>query len=236
MSKWAYAVTTTIERREDLLPKTLASLAKGGFDKPRLFVDNCNDPKLYEHFGLEVTVRFPQIKTFGNWILALWELWIREPNRDRYAIFQDDILVYPNLKQYLDSCEYPTPESYINLYTVPQNQQLAPKHNRPCWFLSNQYGRGAIALVFSLDAVKFLLSQKHMVNKPMGVKGFRNVDGAILTAFKASKWKEYCHNPTLTYHIGDKSSMGNRSHQKPTTWRGEDFNAMKLIEEKQQQQ
>ena len=230
--KWSYAVTTVLERREDLLPKTLGSLCAGGFDKPRLFIDNCNDPKLYDCFGLEVTTRYPQIKTFGNWILTLWELWIRQPNMDRYAIFQDDILVYPNLRQYLESCEYPVPESYINLYTVPQNQQLAPKHNRPCWFLSNQYGRGAIALMFSLEAVRFLLRCKNIINKPTSVKGFKNVDGAILTAFKAAGWKEYCHNPTLTYHIGDKSSMGNRPHQKPTSWRGEDFDAMKLVEEK----
>ncbi len=160
--KWSVGVTTVLERKNDLLPRTLDSLCAGGFDKPRLFVDNCNDPKLYEHFGLEVTTHYPQIKTFGNWILSLWELWIREPNRDRYAIFQDDILVYPNLKQYLDSCKYPISECYLNLYTVPQNQQLAPKHERPCWFLSNQLGRGAVALVFSHEAVKFLLKQKHI--------------------------------------------------------------------------
>jgi hypothetical protein len=96
---WAYGVTTVPSRRNDLLPETLCSLCEAGFDAPRLFVDGDNDPKGWEReFGLETTCRYPTIRTHGNWILALSELFIREPHAERYALFQDDLITYRNLR------------------------------------------------------------------------------------------------------------------------------------------
>ncbi len=229
--KWSYGVVTTIERREDLLPKTLDSLCAGGFDKPRLFVDNCNDPKLYDCFGLETTFRHPKILLGANHILALLELYIRSSKADLFALFEDDFVTYINLRQYLETCNYPE-NGYWNLYTFPQNQQLAPKHNQPCWFLSNQYGRGAVALVFNKNALIKFFSQSYVLKSISETKGWKSIDGVILTAFKNVGWKEYCHNPSLVQHTGEKSIMGDRQHQKANSFRGEEFNAMKLIEEK----
>ncbi len=229
--RWSYGVVTAIERKEDLLPRTLDSLCEGGFDKPRLFVDGCNDPKLYEHFGLEVTFRYPKIIFGANHILALLELYARDSRSDLFALFEDDFVTYLGLREYLETCDYPE-TGYWNLYTFPQNQQLAPKHNRPCWFLSNQYGRGAVALVFSRNALITFFSKSYVLKSISETKGWKSVDGVILTAFKNAGWKEYCHNPSLVQHTGEVSVMGNRKHQKATSFRGEDFNAMQLVKEK----
>lgn len=228
-TRWAYGVTTVPSRKDILLPRTLASLEGAGFPKPRLFVDGLKDPKEYDGFGLEVTARDPQIKTFGNWMLAMWELYVRDPLADRYAVFQDDFVTYKNLREYLEKCVYPT-KGYWNLYTFPSNQKLAPEDGKG-WFEANQLGKGAVALVFSRDAVTTLLSQDHILRRPQnsGNRKYRAVDGAIVTAFRKEGWKEYTHNPSLVQHTGERTSMGNRKHQLAVSFRGEGYDALDLL-------
>lgn len=228
--KWAYGVTTVPSRLKDLLPQTLASLKAGGFLKPRLFVDGVEDVTEYKKFGLEITNHNPPIKTFGNWVLTLWELYLREPLADRYAIFQDDFVTYKNLRQYLEKCVY-TRKTYWNLYTFPVNQKLAPKGGKTGWFEANQLGKGAVALVFDRETVTTLLGQDHMLRRPQGSgpRKYRAVDGAVVTALRKAGWKEHTHNPSLVQHTGVHSSMGNRKQQLSESFRGEDFDATELL-------
>lgn len=221
--KWAYGVTTVPSRFEDLLPRTLASLARAGFDKPRLFVDGAGElPSALAQY--EVTRRDPVIRTYGNWVLAAWELYIRTPSADRYAVFQDDFVTYPNLRRYLDGCAYPK-KGYWNLYTFPENEKQFQG-----WYQSNQLGKGAVALVFSGEALRFLLGQKYFIERPMDVaRGHRVVDGGIVTAFKNAGWKEYVHNPSLVQHTGKQSSMGSGPQELANTFRGEEFDAAELL-------
>jgi hypothetical protein len=227
-AKWSYGITTVLSRRHDLLPRTLASLCSAGFPEPRLFVDGADakDAAWYaSEFGLPVTARYPAIRTFGNWFLSLAELYIREPTATRYAVFQDDFVTYRNLRQYLESCEYP-PRGYWNLYTFPSNQTLAKGLG---WYASNQFGRGAVALVFDRETVKTLLASQHMVERPEDcTRGWRAVDGGVVTALKKAGWTEYVHNPSLTQHTGQISSMGNRPHLQATSFRGEEYDALEL--------
>lgn len=234
--KWTYGITTVPSRRRGLFPATLASLSRAGFTTPRVFVDGCNDALSWEReFSLSVSCRFPTVRTFGNWVLGLWELYLRDPVADRYAMFQDDFITYKNLRTYLERVPYP-PNGYCNLYTFPSNQSLAPKTASggtvDGWYPSNQLGRGAVALVFSNEAVRALLVSLHMVDRPQDAhRGWKAIDGGIVTAFTKMGWKEYVHSPSLTQHVGDVSSMGNRPHLKAVSFRGEDFDAMELLGE-----
>lgn len=234
--EWSYGLTTVPCRRKDLLPRTLTSLRKAGFDKPRLFVDGCNDALSWSReFELEVTCRFPTIRTFGNWILSLWELYIRQPNADRYAMFQDDFVTYRNLRQYLESVPYPS-DGYCNLYTFPQNQKLAPKTRHggtvDGWYPSNQMGRGAVALVFDGYSVKNLLAAAHIIDRPQDIhRGWKAIDGGIVTAFRKMGRVEYVHSPSLVQHTGLHSSMGNKPHLQAESFRGEDYNVLELLEQ-----
>lgn len=243
--RWAYGVTTVPSRRQDLLPRTLASLCSAGFDSPRLFVDgleNCLADRWQQDLQLTVTARFPFIRVFGNWVLGLAELYIRDPGADRYAMFQDDFVTYPNMRQYLERCAYPDGEEgrdkgYWNLYTFPSNQNLAPVDGkgmqREGWYPSNQFGRGAVALVFNRPAVITLLTHLHMVERPQDcTRGWRAVDGGIVTAMGKAGWKEYVHNPSLVQHTGLVSSMGNKPHKLAVSFRGEDYDALRLLEGK----
>ena len=232
--RWAYGLTTVPQRRAALLPQTLKSLAKGGFDNPRLFVDGDNDSRSWEsEFNLEITSRFPKIRVFGNWILALAELFIRAPTADRYAIFQDDLITYLNLRQYLEACAYPR-DGYWNLYTFPSNQALCPvdgNGNRKIgWYIAHQWGKGALGLVFSREGVLALLSQRgEITERPLDpVRGWRSVDGAVSNAYTKLGIKEYVHNPSLVQHTGLKSTF-NRPQPLAMSFRGEDFDALSLI-------
>ena len=236
--QWAYCVTTVPQRKDDLLPRTLRSLAAAGFDKPRLCVDaNTGIAKsslldvtraYAEAFPeLELTVRYPNIRTYGNWVLSLAELYLYNPGADRFLVAQDDFVTYRNLRQYLEKCPYPE-RGYWNLYTMPSNQTLAPDGTG--WYLSNQFGRGAVALVFNRETVLTLLTHQHMVERPMDAhRGWKAVDGGVVTALAKAGWKEFCHNPSLTQHVGLVSSMGNKPHRLAESFRGEEFNALDLL-------
>lgn len=234
--KWSYGITTVLPRRNELLPRTLRSLLLAGFDRPILFIDGADGCSMAEYedtFGLPCSVRSQRIRTHGNWVLALLELFIREPYADRYAIFQDDLVTYRNLRQYLEKCEYPY-MGYLNLYTFPSNQKLAPDYcagrYRPCWYLSNQLGRGAVALVFNSESARHLLCSRDMLERPMDAhRGHRAVDGGVVHSLAKVGIKEYVHTPSLTQHIGKHSSMGNKPHLLAISFLGEEFDALDLL-------
>ena len=234
--KWAYGITT-VPQRKSVFAKTVESLSKAGFDDPWLFVDSYTpEYNSYTDFlSYNRAFRHPQIGAYGNWLLALWELHIREPNVDRFALFQDDITVCLGLRSYLERCPYPG-QSYLNLCTYPVNQELIESMGHdsdPGWYPSNQKGKGAQALVFSNEAVQQLLKQPELVEHVHTVvhRQKRNIAGAVLTAFKRIGWQEYVHYPGLVDHVGARLNTTAHSQPQPpiTCFAGNDFNAMDFL-------
>lgn len=226
--KWAYGVMTVPQRRDDLLPRTLASLVKAGFDKPRLFVDGAEDASDYREFGLEVTTRYPAMKTFANWVLSLWELYLRNRMAHRYLVLEDDLVACLNLRQYLEKAGYPE-RGYCNLFTCPANQELA--NELTGWYESDQRGRGAVGLLFNRKAVVDLLAHENFsLYGQLTWEPKNSIDGPISRTFEAMGWKEYVHNPSLLQHTGDVSAMSHKVWPGAPSFRGEDFDATYLIE------
>lgn len=233
--KWAYGVTTVSERVTTLLPQSLRSLAQAGFGEPRIFLDNDSGSHLVNGNAYHSTTRNPRVRSYGNWLLALAELVIREPQVDRYAIFQDDLVTYKNLRGYLEQCKYPR-DGYWNLYTFPQNQAKAPvdptgqSSQAQGWYLSDQRGKGAVALVFSNDvAYKMLYSAHTWTRLRDPHRGWQAIDGGVVTALGHQGIKEYVHNPSLVQHMGDVSSMGHGPYPKAMSFKGESFDALSLL-------
>lgn len=224
---WSYGVTTVSERFDTYLLPTLESLHDAGFDKPHLFIDGSMDNPPPQLFNYQRTVRSQRVRTYGNWVLALWELYLLNPRADRYAVFQDDFLCSKNMRAYLDQCAFPD-NGYWNLYTFPCNERPSVG-----WHLSNQLGKGALGLVFNRSGVQALLKQEHMVDRPPHERGWRNVDGAVVTALSHAGYKEWVHNPSLLQHEGDVSSINNRVHQKASTFRGVGFDCLDLLTEEE---
>lgn len=231
--QWVYGVTSVFDRLGDLLPRTLASLAGAGFDDPWLFLDGVREQDVPEGLKRYQRIhRFPRVRAYGNWFLALAELYLRFPQADRFALFQDDFVTYRNLRSYLTRTPFPN-KGYLNLYTFPSNQQLCPTEaGKPIvgWYPSNQLGRGAVGLVFDRQGVMTLLPHVHMINRAQDPKrGWKAIDGGVLEAMKQAGMTEYVHNPSLIQHLGDQSSVGNMPHLKAVSFQGEDFDATSLI-------
>lgn len=250
--RWAYGVTTVPARRYDLLPRTLESMKRAGFDNPRLFVDGVDDTSPdYSQFGLKVTRR-DLIRLAGNWVLGIYELYYRDPNCDRYALFQDDLVASKNLREYLDHCDYPQ-RGYWNLYTFTSNLGKCPKDEKgqmvEGWYEAYQNGRGALGLVFDRNALVTLLSSRYLATRPQDPRrGWKVIDGGIVEAMKPEGYKEHTHYPSLLQHTGIVSQVDKRKtviehdpkfphHQWPeehlaTSFRGEDFDCLSLLKEK----
>ncbi len=214
MFTWSYGVTTVSSRRDSTLPITLASLRDAGFDRPHLFVDGCeNSASWHNEFGLNITARQVPIRAYGNWILALAELYILNPTADRYALFQDDVITYKHLREYLEQTPYPN-RGYLNLYLAISNFKICPRDpddsTKPLtgWYRSNQYGRGGLALIFNLQAVQLLLASQHMIERPTDAhRGWKALDGGVVAAMRKVDYFEYVHHPGLVQHQDTPSTM-----------------------------
>jgi hypothetical protein len=228
--KWSVGITTVPSRRKDLFPKTLASIQKAGFKVDRLFVDGEADPSSWiKEFNLPISSRYPLINTAANWILSLGEMYLRDPNADRYAVFQDDFVTCLGLREYLEWVGYPKEGGYLNLYTFPSNQALVPR-DKIGFFESNQKGRGAVALIFDNPTVVALLTHPYMVARPKDIhRAHRSIDGGISVTMNLLGKKEWVSNPSLTYHTGAISSMGNARHKQTLSFRGESWDTRELI-------
>jgi hypothetical protein len=239
---WSYGVMTVPERLETTLMPTLISLRNGGFDRPHLFIDGCNDPSPYKFLDLQFSLREPAVGIAGNWVLSMYELYYRNPNARYYALFQDDFITYNNLRQYLELTPYPA-GGYCNLYTFPSNQGLAKGNG---WYKSNQRGLGAIALVFDRTTLCLLLRSQHLVERVQNPdRGHKAIDGGIVTAMKKIGIDEYVHNPSLVQHTGMSSTTDKRNgtHRdvKKYEWKpahlaksfmGGNFDALELLRSK----
>lgn len=234
---WSYGVTTVPQRISTLLPRTLDSLAAAGFNAPRMFIDGLQFPMSFDNrWGCEFTCRQPSIGAFGNWLLAAWELYIRQPQAQMYAIFQDDIVMCRGVRQYLEECERPS-RSYLNLFTFMDNERMI-KDKPQGWHRSNQLGKGAVALAFDHEAMTTLLQQPHMVHKPQLPNGNQSIDGAAQHAMvMEAKFVEHVHGPSLVQHVGHATTIGEDSlgRKHPVgfpdalTFPGESFDAMSLL-------
>lgn len=240
--RWAYGIMSCTERMASgLAIKTLSQLEKAGFTNPPIFTDGGDNLSITTH-------RRPKIGPFGNWLLGMWELYIRNPNAERYAMFQDDIVCYRNLREYLErSTSWGSPhyvrEGYWNLFTFtasvdiakhqPSNEELVPHgtHNQfQGWYKSNQLGRGAVALVFDRDGLRSLLTHPYLFDHVQDHgRGTRRIDGAVCDVMKDRGYTEYVHWPSLVQHTGDVSTIGNPTQKPASSFRGKDFDALDLL-------
>jgi hypothetical protein len=225
---WECGLTTVPERRENLLPRTLASIRAAGFPGPRIFVDGASSG--YEGLGLPVTYREDRVLTAGNWHLAVMELYHRNPHADFYAMFQDDLVLSRGVREYIERSRVPS-NSYFNLFNGHDNG--LPPGGREGWYPSNQCGRGAVALAFSRHSFEVLLSSSHLVKRiPDPVRGTSSIDGGILEAMRIAGHAELIHWPSLADHTGTVSTMGNQTYQHHhPSFPGEDFDVLELLKE-----
>ena len=229
--KWAYGITTVPSRAESTLPWTIRSLKAAGFDRPVLFVDGTPEAGVYDRWGLDTTIRSTPARTSGNWSLALLELYVKEPTADRYAVFQDDVVMCSNARQYLEEYRLDGKDDrqYWNLYSFPTNEALKPSDLSHGFYPSNQDGKGALALVFDRWTALKLITSEYLMHRHMDVgKGHQNLDGGVFVALKNLEFTEMVHYPSITQHIGKVSTMNHPEYPRPSSYPGESFDCLSL--------
>lgn len=232
---WAYGVRTVLQldrlRLREYLPRTMESLYRAGFTKPWLFVDGAMDYYHYERFGCPLTTRYPAIGVTGNFLLSLHELILRFPSADRYALFEDDLVMCRNVRHYLDQTPY-RPGVYWNLYTCAGYQAVCPPwregHGKEGFYRPPQAGQGAVALVFDRTAVASLMSSKCLSEAVLERRGTQAIDGLVAMVLNHAGIREWVHTPSLVQHTGEISSFGNHPHPHATSFLGEEFDALTL--------
>lgn len=224
----AYGVTTVPDRRDNLFQNTLSSLLKAGFTQPHIFIDGNDCTDKYKDLPFQKTFH-SHTGCYGNWILALWELFILNKSAEWYLLFQDDVECVAGLHQYLLSCRYPksantssSQKHFYNLYSFPQNEELVNECAKG-WFKSNQRVRGALGLMFNRDAVIDLLSHKNTVSRPLAAQNsHKGIDAVICESLIDDlKYTEFCHNPSLIQHTGQNHST--LRHATPEAWLSRTF-------------
>jgi hypothetical protein len=238
--RWACSVTT-IPARTELFSRTIQSLLDAGFPAPDVYVDGSEEREAFHTNTKLVHYRTHNIKTFPHWLLTLVDMYLRDAEADRYAIFQDDLVCCKGLRDYLDSCPFPK-DGYWNLFTIMGNDYNTDKKTREQtpkqypfegWHLSNQLGQGGLGLVFDNEAVLDLITQRHMYERMWDhSRRYKYMDGAVVTAMNVAGRKELIHVPSLVQHTGQVSSIGNdwsTNRDIAATFKGEDFDARSLI-------
>jgi hypothetical protein len=242
--EWSYGITTVSERFGTTLPGRLRSLAAAGFEEPRLFVDGVCPPDSEMQDLYWISQRIPRIGLAANWCLSMAELYLRQPNADRFALFQDDIVAVKNIRQYLESVPFPD-HAYLNLFTFLDNDRLIP--NRPIGWSEaaelrtpssqvfhgkrQQAGRGAIALIFDRPGLITLFGHPHFLTRPQsGQSSATKIDGGIVESMNRADSREYIHKPSLVAHIGRESTKeGVHWKANARTFPGEEFDALSLL-------
>lgn len=239
--RWAISVTTVSSRLTNLLPESLKYIRDAGFPSPTIYIDGDTNPtKWKEHFGLPVVSRTENIRTAGHWHLTALETYIRNREAEIYAFFQDDLALNVNVREYLERTIDYGADRYYNLYTANSNNLLIPMEientngrlvRKVGWFKSNQFGRGAVALVFTKPVLIALLSSYEFVTRHQDAhRGWRAVDGGIVDALKKVGIEEWVHNPSLAQHRGAESSMANQKHKPAATFVSQHHDALSYLD------
>ena len=182
------------------------------------------------HVG--VTCRQPQVGAWANWLLAAHELYLRDPNADAFAIFQDDILLSANVQAYLERIEWPQ-AGYLNLYTSKHNRDVPNGWSRP-----HSASRGALALAFKREAMQTLLTLDATLSHRLTDDGHKRIDVAVQQALASAGIQEYVHSPSLAQHQisvnsdvpAGNSTLGHEYFAESLTFRGERFDCLTLLE------
>lgn len=206
VNHWAVGVTTA-PRRKPTLERTLRSLARAGWDRPRLFAEPRTEISS-EFENLPITRRDQVLGAFPNWFLALAELVMRQPQAIAYLLCQDDVLFSVGLRSYLEQTLWPDPRAGVISIHCPSHlsRGKSPGYHGldlgwSAW--------GAQAYVFSPCAARtFLADPLPLLHRRSGPReGTRNIDSLVGLWCRLRDRPYYIHVPSLAQHIGDTSTL-----------------------------
>jgi hypothetical protein len=157
----------------------------------------------------------PALGAWSNFLLALNELYHREPRADAYLMVQDDAVYCRGLKKYLEQSLWPGPTPGVVSLHTPRH--LAAATGTGFYPADLGWGAwGAQAFIFSNSAVRAFLSDSQVMDHRLkGVlEGKKNVDSVVGDWCRRTKREFWLHAPSLCEHIGAKSTLWRKGELK----------------------
>ena len=202
VNRWAVGVTTA-PRKEETFAASMRSILAAGFE-PHIFAEP-DSPIPDEFSHLPLTQHRSKLGCWPNYYMALQEMLTRDPHADAYAIFQDDIILASQTKEFLERALWPTE----NLGVVSIYCSLAYAQEKPGWYtLDQKWVWGACAFIWPRHQLVHFLSNNAIHWRLTGrAQGVRNIDIVVGNwAKEHSRPVWYC-SPSLVQHIGNTSTL-----------------------------
>ena len=202
---WAVGITTS-PRKEPTVDVCLDNLARAGWERPWLFVDE--GTALADHqLCLPVTYRQHKVGAWPNFYLALQELLMRQPDADAYLLVQDDALFYDgeNLRELLESSLWPDENvAVVSLYCPePYTRRRSGWHR-----FGGKWVWGAQAFVFPNQAARqFVVDQDVVEHRWTGRLKHAQIDVVVGDWALRKQMNVYYPVPSLVQHIGQTSTL-----------------------------
>ena len=206
VSKWAVAVTTA-PREQVTLGQTLQSLASAGWGSGTIFAEpEAEIPAGLD--GFEVVRRRQTMGAWGNFYLALTELYLSDPHADAYFMCQDDVIYQAGLRKYLEAELWPGSRVGVVSLHTPSHQREQGRRG----FYAKEVGWGAwgaMGFVFSNPAARSLLRDGRVLDhRQRGNRGgMFNVDSVVGEWCLRTRRDYFLHAPSLSQHIGASSTL-----------------------------
>jgi len=205
IATWAVGVTTA-PRQEPTIDICLDSLARAGWERPWLFVDE--GTHLADHqLCLPVTYRQDKVGAWPNFYLALQELLMRQPDADAYLLVQDDAVFYDreNLREYLESCLWPAEDvAAVSLYCPqPYTRRVSG------WYrIGGKWIWGALAFAFPNAAARqFVVDHDVFDHRWSGRRKHAQIDAVVGDWALREGTGVYYPVPSLVQHVGQTSTI-----------------------------
>ena len=230
VKSWAVGVTTA-PREEPTLARCLASLAAAGWDEPVVFAEpQAQVPERFHR--LDIVRRAAPLGVVGNWLLALSELVIRQPEADAYVMVQDDAVFCRSVRPYLERTLWPAER--VGLVSV----------YRPALYAAEKGGFAPVELAHPLAAAlthifppaaarQAVASGAAMAQRWRAYhEGQRRLDWLVGRLLRCLGLAAYYHAPSLAQHIGETSTVwpkaAVRGRRRASDFVGEAFDATAL--------
>ncbi len=205
---WAVGITTA-PRRIPTLGSCAESILHAGWPEPKLFVDGKTE--IPESIAtLETSRRDSSIGAFPSYVVSLLELYMQHPRADAFMMVQDDALMLgtPATRDYLEKILWPCDGPCIaSLYCSTRYSQIEHGWHQ----LDEPWVWGAVAFVFSREAVKALLTSPLLAThrEQPEDKGLYRIDVLIGQFAEEEGIPIYYPTPSLVQHIGTISTIWN---------------------------
>lgn len=202
IEKWAVGVTTS-PRKHPTIVKTIKAMEKAGWDNGTIFAEpgsyiNCGENWDYVH-------RCKKTGIFGNWMLGLYELFIRNIDADAFFIIQDDIIVAPGSKSYLEEALWFTDQPHLVSLFGPN---AIDKDESNGWRKIAKYSGGPNSIIMSHETVQEILSSIIPL-RYYGIQHQKKTsfdDLGIFALMSQNNWPVFYPKPSIGDHIGHQST------------------------------